>query len=109
MSLLYKTCFLALYLPPGYGHQAGKGLGLSNRHIGKHLAVYLNPGFLQPLHKLALSKAQGSGRSANPYNPQAPHITLAFPAVNIRIVQRMEHGLMRPPVKGMLGRPVPLG
>jgi hypothetical protein len=61
------------------------------------------------MHQMAIAYAIRPATGIDPANPQAPHIAFSFPPMNISIIKRMEHCLMRSFIKVVSSCSLPPG
>src|SRR4051812_2254046 len=75
--------------------EGAEGCGLRDRQLGEVLAVDLDAGGLQTLDEAVVGHAVGAGGGVDPLDPQRAEVALARATVAIRVVERVEHLLLR--------------
>ncbi len=72
-----------------------KGGAIVDGQFGQHLPVDDNARFLQPVHQLAVGDAIQAGGGVDSGDPQLAEVPPAQPPVNVGIMQRLHHLLVR--------------
>jgi hypothetical protein len=88
-----KRCFRQL----GQFGECGR---ISNSHIRQYLTINYNAGLLKAMHELTIGQSIHARCRVDSRNPQPPKITLAIPAIPMRVPQRLQHRLIGTPVQG---------
>src|SRR5262245_15885488 len=70
---------------------------LAHSKVREDLAVDLDTGLVQAVDEAAVRRAVEPGRRVDARNPQLAEVALALAPVPVGIVEREQHGLVRPP------------
>jgi len=95
-SLTGDFVFLFLAFPSRESDQAAKAGRLPDGHIGQHLPVDGDAGFLQPVDELAVGHSLCPAGGVDAEDPEPAHVAFALAAVEIGIAQRVYHRLGGP-------------
>src|SRR5919198_659233 len=88
--------------------KASEGLAVADGDVGQHLAVQLEAGLLDPVHEARVGQAVLAGGGIDARDPQPAEVPLAVAAVAVRVLVRLEQGLLGPLVARMGLAPVAL-
>ena len=77
----------------GLFHQLFEGFGVPYRYIGQHFPIQLHTGLLETVDKFGVIEAVISHRGVYTGNPEAPHLALSEPAVDILVVEGFHNAL----------------
>src|SRR5690606_8623471 len=66
--------------------------------VGKNLAIDLDVGAPQTIHEPAVRQPVRPRGRVDPHDPQRAELTLALPAIAVRILAGLDDGLLRDPV-----------
>ena len=71
--------------------ETGERLVVGDRQVGEDLAVDLDASQSQALDEPVVRHAVRAGGGVDPGDPQLPEVTLAVPAVPVRVLHRVQH------------------
>src|SRR5262245_36587207 len=93
----------------GHRDDRGERRLVGHRQISEDLAVHLHTRELQALDEAVVRHAVGASRGVDPGDPQLAEVTLAVPPVPVRVLQRVQHLLLRLAVQARALPAVPAG
>ena len=83
------------------GDDLGEGGRIPYRHVGKHLAIDINPGLIKAVDEPAIGETMLTGSGINTDDPQPSEIALSIAAMAIGIAQGLQHRLVGDAVAGV--------
>jgi len=92
---------VSLLLLCGNSHDLGEGGGIPYRHVGKHLAIDVNPGLIKAVDEPAVRETMLTGGGIDTDDPQPSEIALSIAAMVIGIAQGLHHRLVGDAVAGV--------
>ena len=90
------------------GAERGKSFGVVNRHIGKHLTVKIDIGYLKTVHKTGVGDIVNAGCGVDTSDPKLTEVTLFESSAYVSVLHRLHDSLSCYSVKLGLGAEIAL-